>query len=88
MNDAAQLFADDPFLRREYEAYLAQSAEWKEANHGRYAVFRGGKLIGVFDDSSEAARCGHETPPGSRFLLHLVGNESDPVEALPGVFGG
>ena len=87
MQEFAECFAEDAFLTREYRAYLALPTEWKEANHGRYAVFRAGKLIGVFDDEREAVRCGHEAPPGGRFLLHLVGNESDPVELLPGIFG-
>lgn len=80
---ARALLKPDAFIERERAAYFAQPAEWKEANRGRFAVFKDGELIGVFEDSRDAVKCGVETFRGERYFIQIVGNEDEPVDLLP-----
>ena len=68
----------DPVIIREYEAYLAQPDDWKEANRGKFVVFKDGKPVGVFDTSADALRHAVDTFGLDRFLVHQVGDEDTP----------
>lgn len=68
----------DPVIVREYEAYLAQPEGWKEANRGKFVVFKDGKLVGVFDTSADALRRAVDKFGLDRFLVHQVGDEDTP----------
>jgi hypothetical protein len=71
-NDAEISFAS--------ELASSQRHSWElQRNHqGKFALYRGEELIGVFDDTIKAIKEGHRRF-GSNFLVQEIGEPSDEV---------
>ena len=79
--------AIDPELKKEYEAYLAQPDEWKEANRGKFVVFKDGEVAGLFDTSADALRHALDKFGTDGFLVHQVGEEENPHSSTLSILG-
>jgi len=44
----------DPELRKDYEYFQKAKKDWLAEHSGKYALVKGGKLIGVFDTDAAA----------------------------------
>ena len=71
--------ASIPELETELRFFEAHRAELVAQASGRYALVRGDRLAGIFDDQNEAIRTGYETFGNQAFLVKQITDVDIPL---------
>ena len=66
-------------LETELQFFEAHRAELVAQAKGRYALVKGDRLVGLFNDQNEAVRAGYETFGNQAFLVKLITDVDIPL---------